>query len=123
MLPLTTGRGDDSRSRHLQLVQWSPTGNALAFIAQNNIYYRPSAASDSNIYAITSDGSELIYNGITDWVYEGHYKIKVPIITCTVHCERKMSIMMNTYDFRGTVQLKCCHVVFPYVKASRLCLF
>ncbi|KAF5295430.1 hypothetical protein FQA39_LY13091 [Lamprigera yunnana] len=53
----------------LQLAKWAPVGNALAFVARNNIYYQGSATSFSR--QITIDGKiGNIYNGIPDWVYE-----------------------------------------------------
>jgi hypothetical protein len=56
--------------RLLQLAQWSPVGNAIAFVYTNNVYYRPSALSINSVQ-LTSSGSALVYNGVTDWVYEG----------------------------------------------------
>ncbi|KAF5298439.1 hypothetical protein FQR65_LT01218 [Abscondita terminalis] len=53
----------------LQLAVWAPVGNAIAFVARNNVFYQPSATSFSR--QITLDGQiGNIYNGVPDWVYE-----------------------------------------------------
>lgn len=60
----------------LQLATWAPRGNALVYVHQNNIYYRPEAEVAVD-YQITDTGVfGTIYNGVPDWVYEGkrHYQ-------------------------------------------------
>ncbi|RZC37564.1 C05D11.1-like, partial [Asbolus verrucosus] len=52
----------------LLLVVWAPVGNALAFVYENNIYYKESVTSNTSV-PITKDNG-YIYNGIPDWVYE-----------------------------------------------------
>uniref|UniRef100_A0A1Y1KXZ8 Venom dipeptidyl peptidase 4 n=1 Tax=Photinus pyralis TaxID=7054 RepID=A0A1Y1KXZ8_PHOPY len=53
----------------LQLAVWGPVGNAIVFVARNNIFYQPSAASFST--QLTVDGHiGNVYNGVPDWVYE-----------------------------------------------------
>ncbi|XP_054009789.1 venom dipeptidyl peptidase 4-like isoform X2 [Hylaeus anthracinus] len=54
----------------LQLATWAPHGNALVYVYQNNIYYRPEAEKAVD-YQITDTGVfGTIYNGVPDWVYE-----------------------------------------------------
>ncbi|XP_076681327.1 venom dipeptidyl peptidase 4 isoform X3 [Andrena cerasifolii] len=54
----------------LQLATWAPHGNALVYVHQNNIYYRPEAEVAAD-YQITDTGVfGTIYNGVPDWVYE-----------------------------------------------------
>jgi len=57
----------------LQLVRWAPQGSGFAFVYQNNLFYRSSAESDTPVVQITMDGDvqKGIFNGHTDWVYEG----------------------------------------------------
>ncbi|KYQ52768.1 Venom dipeptidyl peptidase 4 [Trachymyrmex zeteki] len=60
-----------NESTPLQLATWAPRGNALIYVHQNNIYYRPDAEV-ANDYQITNTGVfGTIYNGVPDWVYEG----------------------------------------------------
>lgn len=63
----------------LQLATWAPQGNALVYVYQNNIYYRPEAEVAVD-YQITDTGVfGIIYNGVPDWVYEGKFLIPYSI--------------------------------------------
>ncbi|KAK9703462.1 Trypsin [Popillia japonica] len=54
----------------LQYSTWAPTGNGVAFVSNNNIYYK-SDAFEGDLVNVTTDGKEgHIYNGVPDWVYE-----------------------------------------------------
>jgi dipeptidyl-peptidase-4 len=56
---------------------FSPDGNKVAFIANNNLFYQD--LSTEKIIQITTDGKKnYILNGLADWVYEeefGHAKL------------------------------------------------
>lgn len=55
----------------LQLVRLAQKGNALAFVLDNDIYYRPSSYSGTEEKRITYNGIPgVVYNGVPDWVYE-----------------------------------------------------
>ncbi|AEO53832.1 hypothetical protein MYCTH_2295699 [Thermothelomyces thermophilus ATCC 42464] len=62
--PLVPGEPD----ARLQLAQWSPTSDAVAFTRDNNLYLRK-VGSDS-VVQITQDGGSEVFNGVPDWVYE-----------------------------------------------------
>uniref|UniRef100_A0A182JFB8 Venom dipeptidyl peptidase 4 n=1 Tax=Anopheles atroparvus TaxID=41427 RepID=A0A182JFB8_ANOAO len=48
----------------------SPTGQSLAYVKDNNVYYRASLLEPTETL-LTEDGVPgIIYNGIPDWVYE-----------------------------------------------------
>lgn len=52
-----------------QWITWSPEGHKLAYVWKNDIYVKVEPHLPS--HRITSTGEEnVIYNGITDWVYE-----------------------------------------------------
>lgn len=52
----------------MQTAFFSPVGNGLAYIQENNIYYTNLPEIPT---IVTSDGVPgVIYNGIPDWVYE-----------------------------------------------------
>ncbi|XP_071943399.1 inactive dipeptidyl peptidase 10-like isoform X2 [Antedon mediterranea] len=56
---------------YLQLVEWSPSGNSLVIVYNNNIYYNESLTSNEDAISITSDGiPNQIFNGVPDWLYE-----------------------------------------------------
>lgn len=57
----------------ISLVSWSPVGHSLAFVNKNDLYVLPGAElgpKDPQIIRVTNDGSEVIFNGVPDWVYE-----------------------------------------------------
>ncbi|WWC91210.1 uncharacterized protein L201_006152 [Kwoniella dendrophila CBS 6074] len=52
---------------------WSPVGHALAFVSKNNLHVitqEEMASTRPKSIKITDDGSETIFNGVPDWVYE-----------------------------------------------------
>jgi dipeptidyl-peptidase-4 len=58
-----------SRAPGLQMfATFSPDGRSVAFVRDNNLYVTDLATLAER--ALTTDGSELIINGTTDWVYE-----------------------------------------------------
>ncbi|KAE8299536.1 Inactive dipeptidyl peptidase 10 Dipeptidyl peptidase IV-related protein 3 [Larimichthys crocea] len=53
----------------LQFASWGVHGQQLLYIFENNIYYQTDVQSSS--WRLTSSGQEgIIFNGITDWLYE-----------------------------------------------------
>ncbi len=70
----------DLKARKLELISknsiqeptFSPDGNHIAYVDQNNIYIKN--LMSSKVSQITSDGEKnKIINGITDWVYEEEF--------------------------------------------------
>ncbi|CAH6719807.1 dipeptidyl aminopeptidase B [[Candida] jaroonii] len=49
-------------------ILWSPTSNHLAFVLDNNLYIKDVNSGD--IKQVTTDGSDQIFYGRPDWVYE-----------------------------------------------------
>jgi dipeptidyl aminopeptidase len=62
--PLIPGEPD----ARVQLAQWSPAGDAVAFTKDNNLYLRK--VGSKNLIQITKDGGSEVFNGVPDWVYE-----------------------------------------------------
>lgn len=56
-------------NQSVQLAVWGPVGNAIAYVYENNIYYKSTATSEDPI-TITSTAN-FVTNGVPDWVYEG----------------------------------------------------
>lgn len=52
---------------------FSPDGNAVAFVYQGNLYVKN--LMNGKLTRITSDGSDDIYNGVSDWVYEEEFVV------------------------------------------------
>lgn len=61
--------GIELQNALLQNFMWAPSGNAFTFVYENNIYYQSNMTNAPE--QVTSDGrSNVIYNGVPDWVYE-----------------------------------------------------
>ena len=60
--------GPDAPASSLMFAKFSPGGSYVAYVRGGNIYVEDLATSA--IRALTSDGSDTIVNGISDWVYE-----------------------------------------------------
>ncbi|OJJ34044.1 hypothetical protein ASPWEDRAFT_52373 [Aspergillus wentii DTO 134E9] len=52
----------------VQLANWAPTSDAVAFVVDNNLYLRK--LSSETVIPITKDGGENLFYGVPDWVYE-----------------------------------------------------
>jgi len=56
------------------LADFSPDGTKVAFVMQNNLYYKDLVSKD--IIAVTNNGKiNEIINGATDWVYEEEFSL------------------------------------------------
>ncbi|KAF5341108.1 hypothetical protein D9611_005871 [Ephemerocybe angulata] len=49
---------------------WSPTGQAIAYVTDNDLYILPSAAPSTKSIRVTSAGNASLFHGVPDWVYE-----------------------------------------------------
>ncbi|TEB18482.1 dipeptidyl-peptidase [Coprinellus micaceus] len=49
---------------------WSPTGQAIAFVTDNDLYILPSAAPTTQLIRVTTSGNASLFHGVPDWVYE-----------------------------------------------------
>lgn len=52
---------------------FSPDGNAVAFISKGNLYVQNLV--DGKLTQLTNDGSDEIFNGVSDWVYEEEFVV------------------------------------------------
>uniref|UniRef100_A0A060T419 ARAD1C38214p n=1 Tax=Blastobotrys adeninivorans TaxID=409370 RepID=A0A060T419_BLAAD len=65
--PVNTEKYDEL----LSLAVWSPRGDRIAFVKDNNLYLRYVGGSeDGTVKQITHDGGEQVFYGRPDWVYE-----------------------------------------------------
>ncbi|KXJ71904.1 hypothetical protein RP20_CCG019415 [Aedes albopictus] len=61
---------DVANAEDISVCTVSPNGQSLAYVKDNNVYYRAVILSTSEI-SLTTDGVPgVIYNGAPDWVYE-----------------------------------------------------
>ncbi len=54
--------------------KFSPDGTQVAYVRENNLYVE--VIDSGEITPLTSDGSETIINGTSDWVYEEELGIR-----------------------------------------------
>ncbi|GAA5809797.1 hypothetical protein MFLAVUS_003210 [Mucor flavus] len=65
IVPLTN-LSSVEKTPKISYAAWSPTGHQMAYVMNNDLY-----VTDLNNYErITFDGSQTVFNGIPDWVYE-----------------------------------------------------
>lgn len=71
VLNLKTGSlkqlGGDAKPGTLMFAKFSPDGSRVGYVRENNVYVEN--LQSGAITALTSDGSETIVNGTSDWVY------------------------------------------------------
>ncbi|KAJ2718921.1 Dpp4p [Coemansia sp. Benny D115] len=61
MLALTASGND-----RVQRVEWAPVGHRLLFVRDNDLF----VSDMMHEIRVTEDGSEAVFNGLADWVYE-----------------------------------------------------
>ena len=74
---------------------WTPTGNGLAFVFQNNIFVRNAAKNPATQQITNSGVPGKIYNGVADWVYEGWF---VCSVTCYLLVTSIFSISTSNFN-------------------------
>lgn len=52
----------------LSFANFSPTGDSIAYVYENDLYVR--SLTENSSIRVTFDGSENVFNGIPDWIYE-----------------------------------------------------
>jgi dipeptidyl-peptidase-4 len=58
----------------LMFAKFSPDATRVAYVRANNIYVE--RLEDGRVTALTSDGSDTIINGTSDWVYEEEFGLR-----------------------------------------------
>lgn len=58
----------DDQVGDIQYAELAPSGDAIAFVRDNNLFVRDHATGD--ITQVTDDGSPDLFHGVPDWVYE-----------------------------------------------------
>ncbi|MDE0888340.1 MAG: S9 family peptidase [Phycisphaerales bacterium] len=66
--------GGDLEETWLQFAKFSPDGDAIAFVHQNDLY-RQNLPNGAPV-ALTTDGSATLINGTFDWVYEEEWSLR-----------------------------------------------
>ena len=66
--------GGDAPASSLMFAKFSPDGARAAYVRANNLYIEDLAIGA--IRALTSDGSDTLVNGASDWVYEEELNVR-----------------------------------------------
>jgi len=66
--------GGDFDASSLMFAKFSPDGNRVGYVYHNDIYVE--SLSDGEITQITTDGSETVVNGTSDWVNEEEFFLR-----------------------------------------------
>jgi len=66
--------GGDAPASSLSFAKFSPGGDRVAYVRANNLYVEDLASGA--IRALTSDGSAILVNGASDWVYEEELRVR-----------------------------------------------
>lgn len=66
--------GGDAPASSLMFAKFSPDGSRVAYVRANNLYMED--LTTGAIHALTSDGSDTIVNGASDWVYEEELNLR-----------------------------------------------
>ena len=72
-IPIRLRNTSKTQYQRLQYVTWVGSTSALILVMANDIYLRPSPISDQDYRLTFSGQSDLIYNGIPDWLYQGKF--------------------------------------------------
>lgn len=66
--------GGDAKPGTLMFAKFSPDGGRVGYVRENNVYVENLQSGE--ITMLTSDGSETIVNGTSDWVYEEEFGLR-----------------------------------------------
>lgn len=66
--------GGDARPSTLMFAKFSPDGKYVGYVCERNLYVQ--SLLDGEIIQLTSDGSDTIINGTSDWVYEEEFRLR-----------------------------------------------
>jgi len=69
-----TKLGGDAEESRLMFAKFSPDGRQVAYVYKNNIYVQ--SLRSLKIRQLTRDGSDIIVNGTSDWVYEEEFGLR-----------------------------------------------
>ncbi|CAG8752414.1 17865_t:CDS:2, partial [Cetraspora pellucida] len=58
---------DSNNQAVISYAEWSPVGHDIAFVKDNDVYVSLGLTEERRI---TYDGSDVVFNGIPDWIYE-----------------------------------------------------
>jgi dipeptidyl-peptidase-4 len=64
----------DAEPSTLMFAKFSPNGNCVGYVCKKNLFVEN--LQDNRITQLTTDGSDTIINGTSDWVYEEEFRLR-----------------------------------------------
>jgi len=113
--------GGDAPPSTLQFARFSPDGNRVAYVRENNLYVEN--LRDGSIIALTTDGSPILINGTFDWVYEEELSLRngfrwSPDGKSIAYWQLDTTGVRNFYLINDTDGLYSRPIAIPYPKAG-----
>lgn len=72
-MPVRLKDAPKSQRTRMQHAEWLGNSTALIIVTDNDIYLRQSPADEEDFRLTHTGVPGLIYNGITDWLYQGEH--------------------------------------------------
>jgi len=113
--------GRDALEASLMFAKFSPNGDRVAYVMQNNIYVEN--MSDGRTTRLTLDGTRTLVNGTSDWVYEEEFGLR----DCFRWSPDGTRIAYWQFDSEGVDEFRMINntdslypriISFPYPKAG-----
>ncbi len=117
-----TQLGGDAPEASLMFAKFSPDGERVAYVRENDIYVE--SINDGTITRLTSDGTRTLVNGTSDWVYEEEFSLR----DCFSWSPDGRRIAYWQFDSEGVREFKMINntdslypyvISFPYPKAGQ----
>ena len=113
--------GGDAPEASLMFAKFSPDGGRAAYVRENNIYVED--LTNGQITQLTSDGTQTLVNGTSDWVYEEEFALR----DCFFWSPDGERIAYWQFDSEGVNEFQMINntdslypriISFPYPKAG-----
>lgn len=70
-MPVRLKDSQKQQTLQMQHAEWLGNSTSLVLVHENDIYLRQSPADEEDIRLTSTGVTGLIYNGVTDWLYQG----------------------------------------------------
>ncbi len=116
-----TKLGGDAAPSTLMFAKFSPDGSRVAFVRKNNLQVQ--GLADLKITALTTDGSDTLINGTSDWVNEEELSLR----DCYRWSPDGKQLLLWQFDTKGVKRFSLINqtdgtypriTTFPYPKAG-----
>ncbi|CAG8545177.1 16226_t:CDS:10, partial [Racocetra persica] len=106
---------DSNHQAVISYAEWSPVGHDIAFVKDNDVYVSLGLTEERRI---TYDGSDVVFNGVPDWIYEEEVLASKYALWWSPDAKRIAYLRLNESEvpeYRFPLYVDGMHVE-PYVK-------